>query len=564
MTDTPKYVLRRNRIVMVCDSPQTKACAEMVLRSDRGGGKDSLWWGHPSVSSMPDGTSILSVPVNAHNICHMYEYGAVADMGDEMTAERISFFKTVPQEHVSTLPLRPFQADGVRWLLGRNLCGCLSFGVGLGKTITALAALAARPDDHYPAIVLAPAHVKLNWVEEEWVKWGGSPDEAVCLFGRTPKAQLLEGRKLIVLNHHILAGWVNTLVDVGPKALLIDEAHTFVGHRTKTYPLVERLARACGRHVMLITATPLVNDLGDMWSLMNLINEDILGTRTAFEDAFMPEEKVKVKMLATKRWRGKFAQKQGWAEVGKARLPKLVHDRRVSELRDVIFRTVMLRRVKSEVIDQLPSITETYLRIDIPTTTEEGKKFWKINKDCAERISSAKEDVLDTEGGMVAFGEAKRAAAFAKLPDAEEWIRTFLIEGDVTDKLIVVGWSVEPLERLHKTFKRESVIINGSVEAREKKLRAMAFEHDNNKRILFGNVKSIGTGINLVAASTMLFLELPMTAVDLEQTKGRIDRISQKSSALSYYYMTVRNSVEEKRGWRLIRRKKELSDKLGV
>ena len=54
----------------------------------------------------------------------------------------------------------------------------------------------------------------------------------------------------------------------------------------------------------------------------------------------------------------------------------------------------------------------------------------------------------------------------------------------------------------------------------------------------------------MVAARTMLLIELPLTSVDLEQVKARIDRISQTSKALSYYYMTIRGSIEEKMVWK--------------
>ena len=63
------------------------------------------------------------------------------------------------------------------------------------------------------------------------------------------------------------------------------------------------------------------------------------------------------------------------------------------------------------------------------------------------------------------------------------------------------------------------------------------------------------TGIDLVAARNMFFLELPLTAVDFEQLKGRINRLSQTSNALSYWYMTIRGSLEENLGWERIRRK---------
>ena len=64
------------------------------------------------------------------------------------------------------------------------------------------------------------------------------------------------------------------------------------------------------------------------------------------------------------------------------------------------------------------------------------------------------------------FSRARRNAVNAKIEDATAWIEDFLSESDPTEKLVVVGWSVEPLESLHRRFKKHSVIVNGKIDAR--------------------------------------------------------------------------------------------------
>lgn len=559
----PTYILRKTEISLLCGTPESDACAELVRRRDKKGDRESDFWGHPSFDGMPDGTLLVRLPLNVRNMAVLHECGAVPSREDAETARRMAFFRTRAVPFLSALELRPFQREGASWLLGRDLRAILAFGVGLGKTVTSFAVILSDPARFLPAVVLAPAHVKLNW-GDEWVKWGGSAREAAVLFGRTPEPAELAGRKLVVLNHHIVAGWADALIAAGPKTLVIDEAHNFVNSNTKTYPVVERIARACDGRVLMLTATPLVNNLGDLWGLCNLIRPDILGLKGVFNDTFMPEEREKQKLLAS-RWTGGFGKSAGWRDVARARLPKELMARRKEELREILHRTVVLRKRKSEVIDQLPEITETHLRIEIPETTDEGAAFWKIEQKCVCDIAEAKDDILASGKGLAAATLAKRNAAFAKLPYAEEWLRDFLSESEDGEKVVVAGWSVEPLERLHAIFKKESVLVNGDVDAKKKSVLGKRFANEPDKRILFGNYKSIGTGIDtLVAASTMLILELPLTSVDLEQVKGRTDRLSQKSNHLAYYYMTVKDTIEEKRGWAIIRQKKKLADDLGL
>ena len=558
-----KYILKNNEIQLVCDSQEAQACCELIRMRDSKGSIHSDFWGHPTFNvRLSDGCTLVSLPVNVQNISVVHDCGVFPDRSDKETMQRLSFFVPSKKEFSTNFPLMPFQIDGGRWLVQGDLRRILAYPMGLGKTITAMAAIMAEPEKYLPAIIIAPAHVKLNWASE-WEKWGGNADEVAVLFGRTPNPSLLLNKKLIVLNHHILSAWNETLISMKPKTLIIDEAHSFVNSNTKTYPVALRLAKACSRRVLLLTATPLVNDLNDLWGLCNLINPDILGTKGVFEKTFMPEESAKKRMFAS-RWSGGF-QKTGWQAVARARLPKDVMDKRIEELGSILRRLVILRVEKGDVYDQLPNITETKLRIDVPRTTQEGKAFWLVEETCQMQIAEAKEDVLASDQMLPAFNKARQNAASVKVKEAIEWIQNFLDESSPEEKLVVVGWSVKPLEELHAHFRKHSLLINGNIDARKKKERGDTFKSDPQKRILFGNVKSIGTGIDqLAVASTMFFLELPLTAVDFEQAKGRIDRLSQKSKALSYYYMTVKDSIEEKMIWKIITKKQKMTKQLGL
>ena len=373
----PKYVMRKTEVVLVCDTPESVICADLIGRRDKNGSRESDFWGHPAFSNLPDGTPLCKLPVNVRNLAILHECGAVAASDDSETMQRLAFFRKRKSAFLSDLPLRPFQREGSEWLVGRDLCAVLADDVGLGKSITSIAAMRNGGDAYFPAVVIAPAHIKLNW-EKEWIKWGGSPNEIAVLFGRTPDRRELIGKNLIVLNHHILAAWLDDLIAIKPKLMLIDEAHNFVNSNTKTYPMAERLARACCGRVLELTATALVNQLADLWSLINLINPDILGLKGTFNDTFAPEERLKARMFAS-RWRGGFTT-INWCEVNKARLPKALMERRIAELREILHKTIILKRRKADVIEQLPEISETELTIVIPETTKEGIEFWDVER----------------------------------------------------------------------------------------------------------------------------------------------------------------------------------------
>lgn len=571
-TTPPKFVVVRNDLFMICQDNNARRIANLALKFDNERSRDSQWWGHPETGTLSDGTPTIRIPFNSHNYYLLMSLGAEPNFDSELTSKRC---KNIPEmdlvlppntqtAYPSRFPLMPFQKSGVDWIIRNRFRGVLAFDAGLGKTMTTLASLLVNPTDNLPAVIIAPAHVKLNW-ENEWVKWGGDPERVVVLFGKKPNPDILNGKSFIVLNQHILPEWCSSLIGVHPKTLIIDEAHNFVGSNTKTYKYVEMLARECHGRSLLLTATPLVNDLGDMWGLCNIMNPDILGTKKVFVDTFMPEEEAKRRMFAT-RWRGNYKMQGAWQMVFKHKLPKELMSRRIDELKEILHGCgIVLRKRKSEVMTQLPKITETHLTIDIPKDTPEGREFWRIENQCVMDIDNGKTDILSSEKMLAAIALERRNAAVAKIPYAEEWIRAFLDESEESEKLVVAGWSVEPLKTLASKFRNVSLLINGEVSAKRKKEIGDNFMNDPKRRVLFGNYKSIGTGIdNLVAARTMMLFELPLTEVDFVQVKGRIDRVSQKSDSLAYYYMTIRGAYESTAGWRIINRKKNAKEELAL
>ena len=150
--------------------------------------------------------------------------------------------------------LMPFQRAGVVYALERRRV-FLADEQGLGKTIQALATVQA--DLAYPAVVVCPASLKLNWLREIETWLPGR--KAIALSGRT--AQDLEGADLVVLNYEIAAAHLEALSEIAPRALILDESHYVknpLAVRTKAIlELVENLGPDALR--LALTGTPVVN-----------------------------------------------------------------------------------------------------------------------------------------------------------------------------------------------------------------------------------------------------------------------------------------------------------------
>ena len=494
---------------------------------------DARFWGECVAEANPDASVSYHVHANWHNAKILEDIGF---MPDEPSAARFALFRhnePAPTPNRLTMPLRDFQQEGLDWLAGNNGNGILADAMGLGKTAQTIALIAAKPLSYTPVVVIAPAHVKLNW-QDEWEKFTSFNGQCEVLFGRTPSP--LGNGMVYVLNHHILEAWIDELTRIKPKMLVVDEAHNFVSHGTKTYPLVQRLARECGR-VLLLTGTPLVNKLEDVWSLCNLVNPALLGTKGAFEEIFIPEAKAMKKAFASSHWTAPFIRKRLFAEAGKMKHPKPVRDRLTSELGDMLRSTVMKRRVWSDVGVQMPEIIDQTVWLPV-----DDKDFWQAEEEIKEAYKANPYDFNDGEK-FKAFAAGRANAARHKLEALQEWLESFLEETE-DEKVVICGWSVAPLTELHAKFKKKSVLVNGTLTAEEKHRRTNVFQSDPDIRILFGNIKSIGTGINLTAASVMGFLELPLTDADYVQCRSRLRRLSMTAKSLRYYDFLIKDSFE--------------------
>jgi hypothetical protein len=156
--------------------------------------------------------------------------------------------------------LKPFQRAGVDYLLSQRRA-FLADEQGLGKTIEALATLEA--DGAYPAVVVCPASLKLNWVRELQLWLPHRSVQALVGTGARaeasgPPSTLLEPAELTIVNYDILAARLPQLRALKPRALVLDESHYCKNAAAKRTQAVAQLASAVPRKglVLALTGTP--------------------------------------------------------------------------------------------------------------------------------------------------------------------------------------------------------------------------------------------------------------------------------------------------------------------
>jgi len=405
--------------------------------------------------------------------------------------------------------LFPFQAKGVAFLEERNGNALLADEQGLGKTITVLAYLQLHPELR-PAVIVTPASLKLNWRNEarSWIQ-----DKNIeVLSGQNPHP--IRG-SIIIINYDILPHWIDFLLDVEPKIVIADEAHAIKNPKAIRTRMLERLVkdiRPKSRFIAL-SGTPVINRPIEYFNVINLIDRTLFPSRWKF----------------AQRYCGLRHNGYGWNMDGATN---------TEELYQILTGNngIMLRRLKSEVLSELPDKIRSYVPMEV--SEKEYKEYIKAKNDLQAWLVENRAKFVGATA-LTKVTILKRLAALAKLNSACEWIEEQISGGN---KLVVFAHHIEIQDKLMERFKKVAVqTVSGNKTKSQEAIRK--FQEDPKCLLFVGSLKRDGMGITLTAAFSLAFLELPWTPGELAQAEDRIHRIGQKN-AVNIYYLLAENTID--------------------
>jgi SWI/SNF-related matrix-associated actin-dependent regulator of chromatin subfamily A-like protein 1 len=401
--------------------------------------------------------------------------------------------------------LMPFQMAGVVYAL-RQRRTFIADEQGLGKTVEALAALEAA--EAYPAVVVCPASLKLNWLRE-CTRWLPAR-RAEPLSGRRGPLPLAD---IVVVNYDVLDARADALADLEPRAVIFDESHYVKNpkaNRTKAaINLSARLPTDALR--LALTGTPLVNRPRELVPQLRALGRlGDFGSGASFE----------------RRFEGQVARERlHW------------------HLRS----TCYVRRRKDEVLTQLPPKR----RITVPVPLSNEHEYRHLEEDLvdwlrhevvdprqlAERIDSA----LRAEA-LVKLNALRHIAARGKLHAAIEWIKTFLESGE---RLVVFAHHRDIQAELVAMFPRAARIL-GSDSVDERQRNVDLFQRDRGGASLcICSLEAASHGFTLTAAASVAFLELGWTPAKHDQAEDRVHRIGQDRHVTAWYLLAA-DTIDER------------------
>lgn len=448
--------------------------------------------------------------------------------------------------------LRPYQEAGVKWLINHQANGlgaCLADDMGLGKTLQTIALLSYTKDKNkkkpktkkkdgrqmtmfatemqehinpLQALIILPSSLVFNW-KEEIKKFNKSLH--VLEFIGTKRRKLLESLDkfdIVLTTYHTVLRDVEKLKTINWEYVILDESQMIKNKESKMFKAINEIPSA---NRLSLSGTPIENSLSDLWSQMQFINPDMLGSFTFFKTHYLnPIEKHQ-------------------------------DTDALSQLANLI-KPYILRRTKEEVAPDLPPLTEQieYItlekaQIDVYDKVKSATRNYLLGLDDTDRtykfhvfaaltkLRQIANDpfMVDTE---YEGGSEKKKHILLKMEEVKKSGHKVLIFSAFT-KLITI------FQNECEANNWQYVSLTGKDNQKQRKGSVDSFQSDKDVSFFFISLKAGGTGLNLTAADYVFILDPWWNPFAEKQAIARAHRIGQEKPVTVIRYI-AKETIEEK------------------
>jgi len=477
--------------------------------------------------------------------------------------------------------LKDYQLEGVRWLVSlfeNGVSGVLADEMGLGKTIQVIALIGHLLTQNVsgPFLVVAPLATLPNWVRE-FEKWlphrpvvryhGPAPEREAMLRGcMNPKDRRMPTYPFIVTSFEVAIRDQKVLEKLGPFTyLIVDEGHRLKNHRCT---LLQSLKKINAQNRLLLSGTPIQNNLDELWSLLNFVNPQIFDDLSVFQSWFgFRDIGQKNSQKATSEEEVLIEQKKNQT------VSKLHH----------ILRPFLLRRIKTDVLKDMPPKKEVIVYSGmsklqkgyadliengvlrdqlVAQGIEAGRTLSQTNKQMNHRkninhpflfgepmdpatgvpLGTAYPHLLVRASGKFALLDRMLERLFKDKHQALIFSQMTALLNVIEDYLIYRKWkycridgstNIDERQRQMDVYNNEKT--SGSDGGRN--------ESDDRYFVFLLSTRAGGLGINLTSADTCIIFDSDWNPHQDSQAMDRCHRIGQTRPVAVYRLLTV-NSVD--------------------
>lgn len=440
----------------------------------------------------------------------------------------------------------PFQEAGVEYLLPRRN-GLLGDQPGLGKTIQSI--LLSNAMESKYNLVICPASLRLNWEREIW-KWSTTEDVSTY-----PILKASDGvsfvSNYVIISYNLVSnqGIFSAVMDKMWDHLILDEGHYLKdpkgNQRTHLICSPTGVQSKCGR-ITMASGTILPNQPIECYNAVRMMDWSAIDNMSVdkFRDHYYDKGKGMIRGPVLEEQMVRGLPTQVW--VNKLHWSDQVRNvpRNLDELQYRLRSNVMVRRLKREVLDQLPEAQWHPFPVDTNAAIKKAMshegwaradKLYELDPDHFE--SNAKIDG--------AVSTARRLLGEAKAIPVANYISDLLDSG--VEKVIVAAWHHSVLDILKERLSKFGLVyMDGSTSPVNKQAAVDAFQEMDDIRIILGQTQPLGEGWTLTKAQDVVVAEVDWVPGKNEQLLDRAARMGQEGSYVLGHVPVVPGSIDER------------------
>lgn len=393
-------------------------------------------------------------------------------------------------------PLMRFQRDAVRFAINRRGRVLLADDMGLGKTFQALALLHYYRAD-FPALIVAPASLQGTWAEAISQFLGEAPTAI--------RSSQTCGGRIAVVSYTLAASLAAPLRAAKYGIVICDECHYLKSYTAKRTRALLPVLQAATR-LILISGTPATSRPLELYPLLAALDRSLFPHFNAYGMRYCAGRKI-----------GHFYDFRGCSNA--------------QELAAALEHAFMIRRLKADVLDELPAKTRRQVILEGCGASPTGS---------GAPVGSFSLGASVDDSVITAFAKA----AAAKQPAVLTYLDTLL---ERPGKILVFAHHAEMLDALEahaNKLKVPCIRIDGSTPSARRHTLVASFQSTAALRLAILSVTACSAGITLTAAQTLVFAELYWNPGTLLQAEDRIHRIGQQTP-VNIHYLVARGTVDE-------------------
>lgn len=414
--------------------------------------------------------------------------------------------------------LREYQINGYKWLKSLGYLGfggILSDEMGLGKTIQIISFLLS--ESNKKSLVITPTSLIYNWYEE-FRKFAPSLKIGIVhgeLKNRTKVLEDIKKYDVLITTYGTLRNDCLKYENIKFDNLIIDEAQNINNPKSK---VTESVKSINAKIKFALTGTPIENNLIDLWSLFDFIMPGYLFSKEVFSKRFInKDEKSK------------------------------------QELR-IMIKPYILRRVKRDVIKELPDKIENKFFVEM--TTDQKKIYKTYIKDIQNKLKQ----IENSNNRITILSYLTRLRQLCLDPSliVEEYeggsgkinIAKELIKKSIENdhKILLFSQFTSVLHKVCNELENEKIeylYLDGSTSSKERIRLVEEFNNNKELKIFLISLKAGGTGLNLTSADMVIHFDPWWNPAIEEQATDRAHRIGQRN-VVQVIKLITKESIEEK------------------